>query len=413
SPTAQRLPERQSNPLIKENASPLLEIDAHNSVKIEAFALTVPGIPGAQWRDPQTIEPVLLPVLPNGLSEPESSSRSPVITLLLQSKGERPPFVVTTSATDARTRAFVHQSDSEQVSYEFNADNWARIAIPIGIWHDTPIDISLGFAAGEVTTQQLQFVPDLKFWRLDHPHLTARVSNGDTIHARFQRNYFQSDQGLVFHFDSLPSRAIWLWPAALPAANFLESRSSRIGLQRKGQPESWDLIPPASGAVLNRVEFVEYPKRAISIYRIAALPDMPNPRSISNLFEAQIPYIETDSPVCSVRVATQLRSDMDLFVSFPWFGRARFVTRPISNEPGLTRSNHGSVSVLVDDSVPETRTYSNLSVFELLEEHRRQQEMAGHFGVDQTKHSLVIHEHQSWKEAVKSWWRDFAPDWMQ
>ncbi|MEM7014252.1 MAG: hypothetical protein AAF585_22555, partial [Verrucomicrobiota bacterium] len=232
--------------------------------------------------------------------------------------------------------------------------------------------------------------------------------------AHYRRNNDQSLKGLALEWESSPSRVIWFWPPARPS-RFLEPRLGVMEqrLDTNSQPHfnsaGWRLEPPDSGGVLKRIDFIEYPKRISIAYRIDSLPDMPNPRSITNLFDVNIPYVETCDPVLVVSQAAELRCE--------WYSGSSASSVSSSFEGGLTRFDHWQTFVGGGFSgrspIPKPQSYYNLTAFELLQKDPGAASWQGRLDVDQEAQLLRLNDDPTWTESLKTWWNKHTPEWLQ
>ncbi|MEM7316598.1 MAG: hypothetical protein AAF497_25990 [Planctomycetota bacterium] len=224
-----------------------------------AIALTYPGMKSPPiWRDPYNLAPKSIPQLRKEfaafLLEAPTSPESPVLSIIMRSFGDRlAPHIESFSAIDLRTGAEVYCIAPPFFRYEVNANQWTRVSIPLGIWHDTPLLIRVSPTSREDDTWPMTKDQATNIWVSDRA--------------------FHTELGIVSEIEN---------PQSLSDHMF------------------W-------GADL---EFPIY-------LSIPGLPDMPNSRNLDNFFQARIPQLQTRDPLTVVRRATELRKFDPFYRFFP------------------------------------------------------------------------------------------------
>ncbi|MFT5470290.1 MAG: hypothetical protein ACI8UO_005418 [Verrucomicrobiales bacterium] len=383
--------------------SPRIELGENSAAVIEAFTLTVPGNPENPWRDPVSLKPIASQqLLERGAAErllrAERTDESPVLTFLLRAEGDLPVVHFDYIAVDdARTEAVV-DFHSFRIDTEGNVNRWTRVSVPIGIWHDTPIRVWLSFLAGDPKRQAFTIDDLTGEWKFQSDEFIAVVSTRDIPKQKTEddtglislgmlvEQTIQQQPGILFHGEAGDSVCFWTDEpgATQPARENLSNPRGRHGYL----PEGFDFyrvsdIGPEFKLV--SVEYLRLSELKLFAFEISGLPDMPNGREVTNLFDLTIPKVTTANPLETVRRAVEFSEDPK---------RLDFAGDLDQPKQGLER------------------TYENLTVYELLQAWAKSEGVGLKIVIDHESKTLGVEtDNRSWSDKARDWWNARVPEW--
>ena len=414
-----------------------VDLPGRGRLKLAAFAVSIPGIHDSAdrllWRDPTSLKPIGgQQLLAPGLNHNANTLRSAPQLSLLFSAENGLPFACATEihAFDARTDAllsFGTQSDGLQS----HADTWTRIDLPIGVWHDTSVKIGLNVLCGEA--EILSIGDSREAEGAGAGGFKIRIAPPTTIDIR---QIDPVNQSLGEVIDQVPL-------AEVTTESVAHRDHFRLTAMRNGSTcvvnPGWtpgtriDLIAVAVDEN-DQLGCVYFPNEVRAWFEIAGLPDMPNGPDLRNLFEARIPEITIGEGtlrkglIYAICDATQLEESLGLTGTVINWDNFSISASDITAfmQPGTNSAVYGRIPppsaigsgparpiVRIMPHEPESETFNDLRVFELLEILAERHEPHG-YRVDQAMLRLESAAPPTrWSERLKGWWADHAPGWLQ
>lgn len=373
------------------------ELGGDTRIHFEAISLSIPGMRDGPWREPENLAELGDQQLP----APVGWGESPVLNLLFRAEGPE-HFAAHASEVwtfDSRTSARIGVSVYGSPGFEMNMSedesgrNWTLLSIPVGIWHDTPVDVTLEWGAGIPILSQLDPMQCTTAWFLDVGDARIHAFIDPTFDTMLDQNRTWRETREA-RLEPGSAKTHWFGMLDLDQPN-----DSRFGLaiRAEGQTEwvfewfegarsRWDRLG-FSTAQARGLRFSGTPKEVAALrlpdsfparLRIPGMPDMPNGRDIENLFDVRIPEVTTEDASEVVARATELNRI--------------YFDHEIETHP-LTR-------------------FKKLEAHELLQRVRKIEEVD--FVVDTAGFVLrpVPHE-PTFLERSKKWWNERVPDWLQ
>lgn len=399
---------------IQADPSGQVSLPGGGSVKLVAVAVSVPSAD-----DPADLEDAATEQLlfrrPDDLSEistaeldtlgvPASTREivratrwTPVVRLIIEKKGLAFERISSFRAFDTRTRAsvteFLDRHDlGEESSLE--GDGLAILDIYLDIWHDTPLTIAVDLPCGAPVETPVRLddgfqsapVPHARFQLLAacKGPLAGTEQSSDQIYVESGSS---DDLATVLAYRVFPSP--WAGHMALRVRHGEQEviralMSATVGLADAPWPRS----------EIDQVSLLQFPQRARAIFQIPALPDMPNPRSVANLFDVRMPRL-------------------NLNLEGETLGDSNFTYLLLDTVAGATEtgvdlfSGHPNISRDVDEL--RTRRFIDVSPRELLAEYQLRADDPYVF-VSQTDHVMRFHRPEPWDHRLKQWWYLNTPD---
>ncbi len=146
---------------------------------------------------------------------------------------------------------------------------------------------------------------------------------------------------------------------------------------------------------ITSLSVVSLPHKARAIFRLPNLPEMPNPRSLKNLFDARIPRLYL--PDEGVTSGQQLAYILLNIISGATETQLDHLTgTPVMNVP--------------EDYWP--KLFRDVSPRELVAEYQRYA-VEPYLHLDRTDYQLRFHRPEPWTLKVEQWWYVHAPDWLK
>lgn len=388
----------------REFSEKRLPLGSKDAVIVEAVALQVPGwTEEAIWRDPFTLDEVGRQQLqdlgaPDWLTEAASSKSNPVLSVLMRVEGVLPAAHARFSrAIDSRTSMPVQRQDHDLV-YEVNEDRWTRLAIPLGIWHDTPLKIWLPLVAGvPISSGPLEsgryemVAGSTKVEIYDLRNVSRTERNLPIVSSTISTNLNRAHCGIIAIQEGGKRRIDWLVPSAPRGETNLFEGIVTPDLRGIGILN--DHFFGARQAPFDpvRFEWIYLPEYHPFEIEIAGLPDMPNGRDVANLFEVWIPKIATDDPFRAGLAAAEM-----YFSPAHSYRSVTPIGQPKSMPPLAAFE----------------RTYQDITAYELLGAAAEQWSKPPNF---QAESGFVVtpYEPLPWTQQLRNWWDERAPDWMR
>lgn len=226
-----------------------------NRIEVYAIAVAQPGEDKhTPWLDPKSFEEIPNQQLLEALTgervndsnleriqqeassfnpfTPYSSNESPILTLLLRSSGG-PGFtahVASAHAFDARTHAEVSYVGTHFPHFrESTEDEWTRLGVSLGIWHDTPVDLGIVWFCGQPKVAEFREKKD-GYWQAElhskkasviDPHRNKEIVTGEA-----------SDGNEMVPTIEIGSMTHYMQPGAW---------LSQLKLEETDNPKSWAL----------------------------------------------------------------------------------------------------------------------------------------------------------------------------
>ncbi len=256
-------------------------------IELAATGLWIPGDEEVlRYFDPKTGKtvpgfPELPPIAPQFLNDPV---QQPVLRLVFAGSGLR--------TWDGEVEAFDRRTHWPVISGSVKRSGPVRFAdIQLKIWHDTPIQIMLELPCGTpdvaaIPTKagdQIVLESGVRF-----QFIASGPNDVREVGRRGETWDLVPDNDLRFVLGRV-SPAVWAEQCHFRYQGIDESlRFPRAWFERKPRIQAARL-PMADAPI----EIVCYPQRARVWFDIEALPFMPNPRSTRNLFEVNIPVVNS------------------------------------------------------------------------------------------------------------------------
>ena len=385
----------------KESPAGSLSIDLPGQASIEviAFALSVPGQANQnlplRFRHPLTLDPLsqISDNLPPAATAPFSVRNRPVITLILKGSDHLPylhPILV--DASDTRTR-FPVATNFQTRSFT----GFTQLNIELGIWHDTPLLIELVLGHGPP-----EIIP------ID-PHLNREYTFGEVT-----LRVLTSGQRHSYH--SLGQRLPWAWidhdpPLKKSHGIFLKQQGDSFGEvswidnSLEGRREVWGLEAINSDVQLSAIFL---PQSLFAKFTLPALPDMPNPREVQNLFEIKIPEITLDSMAIEAPILIANAIEFNHFPVTP-ASPTHFEERPEPYLPGTRPSNSLPPN---NTTTNQTLTLTNVTPAQLMHSYHEAHPDA-RIMIDPENFTLRVEHRETLPQKIQDWWLRNAPSWLK
>lgn len=362
-------------------------------LRLVAAALYVPNFsPRPQFFDPKTGRELtreqLLALSDEARDfEPNILISTPTLRLIFD--GSAAPLVRdrTDFVFDARTKWLVAHGGPTR-----SRDGFVVTDIQIEIWHDTELDVVIEVPCGELESAPIPRTVGEQFAIGD----AIRVQVGGLGNGRAKE---VDHRGLTFDVVGDRQREGFVIARVSPAT---WAQQCQIGIAgEKPADRAWlTAVPRFQPAKVNRpvneiheadLRIFWYPKRARVWFRVAALPAMPNPRSIRNLFDVRIPQVTVN--------------DREGFEAMLMIAAA--ATQHDDTSDGVYW-NYG-----VGEEPPEgyfPRRWENVKASQLLNEILKFHQ-EGNVRIDREKQYLVYEEVEktSWWRNTKTWFRERWP----
>jgi len=146
---------------------------------------------------------------------------------------------------------------------------------------------------------------------------------------------------------------------------------------------------------IREVTLIHLPEKARAIFRVQALPEMPNPRdSTRNLFDVHIPRVALDFPNGGDSMLGDIL--VDLIAGAMELTPSTMTIKPLRRLP--------------EDYLP--KRFENVTPRELAREYQKYADDP-FFDVDRTDHVIRFHRPEPWTLRVQQWWYFHAPDWAK
>ncbi|MEM1293731.1 MAG: hypothetical protein AAGH89_00105 [Verrucomicrobiota bacterium] len=394
----------------------LAELPGGSSLRLEAIAISIPLpddplTPESDVQEELTFrrisgEPLSkaeldeLHVPEHGRSVSRAMRWFPMVRLVFRSENLEFHRVSEWRAFDVRTEANITQSlgvvpvdDPELLILDTD----------LSIWHDTPVMISIQFPCGQPTmiplalddSSDVALAPHARFHLVD-------VVDGKVIGALPKGRAFHlpiEQRGTVTTFVHRTFPQAWAEQAMFRVRRAAHGDASEV-------QERWLPADPATdlGLVsidwpreeIDDVNIVFLPHMARALFQIPALPEMPNPRSIGNLFDATIPRLYLpDSP--------EPKKGQDL----AWI--------LLNIVAGATETEMDYLTGTPVMDVPEDywpKLFVDTSPRKLLAEYQRFARDP-YVHVSRHDHQLRFHRPEPWQLKVEQWWYANGPDWLK
>lgn len=405
-----------------EQTSPRFELGDDRVAVLEAFALTHPGAPDPPpWRDPVSLAEIAPQQLQDRgalpfLLKARRSLQSPVLSLLFRAEGSLlVPHLDATEARDARTDATVSW-DGPDVNREMNANGWTQIAIPLGIWHDTPLQLHLNFVASEQKLLPLEFTEETKVFSIMDP-FHAEISERETVRkdgmfaglsiamrravksgkkeATYVGQFSKSRESPGFFLRGAESEytAIWKNQPKMDVRGTL-SRADPLMFQFQ--------FGAGQDTNIRSIEAIHQSGISKFVFEIPGLPEMPNPRHIENLFDVWIPKEALSiDPLKTVTRATELFQLPTYNTSHGRWPESR----------GDMENYQSAYLILSSHSLCQPE--HDLTAYEYLETFVLSKNPDVNYVVKRDSHHLEAIERRNWKQSVQDWWNQRVPNWLQ
>lgn len=398
---------------VKANLDGIADLPGGSRLRLEAMAVSVPRsddplTPEHDLQEPLTFRrpsgEALTSADLDALRVPEhgrSVSRAmrwfPMIRLVFRSEDLEFHRVTEWRAFDQRTQANITQAlgvvpvdDPELLILDTD----------LSIWHDTPVMISLQFPCGQPTvipldlskTNDVALAPHARFHLVD-------VIDGIVFGA--------VPKGRAFHLPiEQRGAATTFVHRAFPQA-WAEQVMLRV--RRKSGPETdrerWLAADPAPdlGLVsvdwprdeIEEVSVVFLPHMARALFELPTIPEMPNPRSLGNLFDAKIPRLYLpDNP--------EIKGSQDL----SWI--------LLNVVAGATETELDHLTGTPDMNIPDNycpKLFIDTSPRKILAEYQRFARDP-YVHVSRHDHQMRFHRPEPWKLKVEQWWYANRPEWL-
>lgn len=382
-------------------SAPLVLRDPDSLSQFSEDELDQLGIPRA-WR---TFPPKLFP-------------HWPWVRLFFRAKDMPGVRALRAHGGDARTGAKLAVDGSEFAtragvsSHTDSHGEWAMIDMVLIAWHDTPLDLEVQLLTGEPIEVELP------------RELGAQAAFGEWL--RVQWVTAGDGAAKVTHFEreddgpSVPGPAASAfitgietefvnrsntkpYPNLVIRASAPDFAKAHLGIRGpNGLRWRWDdrsvgdfdflMIEDPDPEQRAPLDLVVLPKAASVRFKIAGMPDLPNPRSIENLFETRMPRVvlrEDFMPPefmlqAHIALGAQLNWDVDDF-----------------DIPGA------SISAL-----PKDKIFRDTSPQQLLNWYLENVPGA-HVTYDEADRKIYFNQpRETWWDRTKGWWNENKPSWM-
>lgn len=346
-----------------------------DAVALAAFATWVPGpddpIGKEGWtapltlRDPATLDPIDSARLA-GLGLPESFTtflppktyQTPILRLVFLTEGMEYPRAIGSVAGDARTGARITynlKNDDDGSARHEVSGKWLRIDTNLLLWHDTPLKCHVEFLTGTPETAELAVRPGAQIHFGDRLRLqwltTAEHSMSvnswvgsfepaaslpepekEAIRKRFS-NRSARPEGLISFSPKDPPEAAAKLFVRTSSRDYLTEHCGVIGEAgiswdwRQEESEEGVVIASTPGQTPDRpLQLVFIPSVTEWTGEIPGLPDMPNPRTIEDLFDCVLPRITL--PEDHDDAETQLLGYIGVGAQLAWESEKLWKTNP-------------------------------------------------------------------------------------
>ncbi|MFT5466134.1 MAG: hypothetical protein ACI8UO_001232 [Verrucomicrobiales bacterium] len=404
-----------------------------DEVELVAFATWVPGAddplePDETWRaplifrDPKSLEAFSEPDLdqlgvpPDWRSMPLGEGVGfifPKLRMLFRARNMPVLRIDTIQGGDAQTDALlVHDPKYFNGDPDWNevSGDLARVDGTLIAWHDTPVNLEVEVLTGEPSFVQLkrepgeqvvigdsvriQFVAEMdNISGIGPGHSTLTNKPGSKLppaaRIEFEKGPATVTPHLLFrssasfystdHLGIVTDQGVsWKWKSEQSEAAYLQW----IPVADAGNPDE-------------PLELILLPQSTVLKFELAGMPDLPNPRSIENLFDAKLTRV-------TLRYVDMEPADSEHLI-WAFIGLGAQVAW--SDDEALWERE-------VPASLPDDLTFRNTTPQQLLDWYLRETPGAT-VSYDEKERLLKFNEPpETWWSRTKGWWKGKAPKWL-
>lgn len=296
-------------------------------------------------------------------------------------------------AFDERTHANVSEF-LERVEPDNLPENLAILDLHVDIWHDTSLLIAVDLPCGKPSETPVQLDDGFQVNPAPHINFQLLAAAKGPLHNT-QRDpdqiYLETknreDLGTVFAYRVFP--AAWALQMGLRVQSgdeetILPLLESELALAQADWPR----------AEIDETAVLLFPERARALFRLDALPDMPNPRNLRNLFDVRIPRVQFGE------FGATGESSLTYLILDTVSGATQTTVDVYGQSPEITR---------VDDLL--TRRFTDVSPRELIAEYQ-ERAVDPYVIVSQSDHVMRFHRPEPWRHRLEQWWYLNKPGWL-
>ncbi|MEM7011916.1 MAG: hypothetical protein AAF585_10580 [Verrucomicrobiota bacterium] len=396
---------------IRADDNSVVHLPGDASLRLAAFALSVPSADDPEdLNDPSTQqllfrEPKELIALsgdqlseigvPLSAREVNRAKRwTPMLRLVFVRQGLAFERITSWRAFDERSHANVSEF-LERVEPDDLPDNFAILDLHVDIWHDTSLLIAVDLPCGKASETPIQLSDGFQI--KPEPHINFQLlaaAKGPLHNAErdpdqiYLETETQEDSATIFAYRVFP--ATWALQMGLHVRSgdeetILPLLESELALTQANWPR----------AEIDDAKVLLFPERARALFRLDALPEMPNPRNVRNLFDVRIPRVQFGE------FGATGESSLTYILLDTVSGATQTTVDVYGQSPEMKR---------VDDLL--TRRFKDVSPRELIAEYQ-ERAVDPYVIVSQSDHVMRFHRPEHWRHRLENLCYFNKPDWLR